>query len=468
MTLPPEPDRWTIDLANAQRMEAIAAFGFTERQARFLLNVLLHSGVFVERQYCSFAGIVHGQKSTDFIKALVERRFATPISTGKLHRGRMFHVHYKPLWAAIGEPDNRFRKPTAQGRMIERVMLLDAVLDDREFTWLGPSMDKRRHFIRHLGDRLELRDYPHLLFGDGPEKTVRYFPDKLPIGMQPHADTHVFVYLVTRPSPMDFRLFLLRHVPLLRVLFRWTVRLLLPRQAREGQTGLSARRPRAARDTLDTLRSWRRWSGCSPNGSGSPNRAPRLLTPATSTPPAPSARRGIELSTNSGWTIPGTRSGWPVRLSWPTPSTANTDGLSASSSRDSTCISPPWLTSPESTAEDDLGDDLGNRGCPPERVRDDPPTATTRATDLPPAPPITDSLAASSTVSGATPARWAAFFAAHCAGTGAAIRAGNHGVSDPGARAGNGPARVRRGRSRHGCLCRCRCWESRRPCPQRR
>ena len=46
--------------------------------------------------------------------------------------------------------------------------------------------------------------------------------------MQPHADTHVFVHLVTRPSPMDFRLFLLRHGPLLRVLFRCTVRLLLP------------------------------------------------------------------------------------------------------------------------------------------------------------------------------------------------------------------------------------------------
>jgi hypothetical protein len=30
---------------------------------------------------------------------------------------------------------------------------------------------------------------------------------------------------------MDFRLFLLRHVPLLRVLFRWTIRLLLPRQS---------------------------------------------------------------------------------------------------------------------------------------------------------------------------------------------------------------------------------------------
>ncbi|MPZ21061.1 MAG: hypothetical protein GEV06_24650 [Luteitalea sp.] len=230
MTLPPPPDRWTIELANAQRLEAIAAFGFTERQARFLLNVLLHSGVFVERQYCSFAGIVHGQKSTDFIKTLVEQRFATPITTGKLHRGRMFHVHYKPLWAAIGEPDSRFRKPNAPGRMIERVMLLDAVLDDRDFVWLGPSTDKRRHFVRHLSDRLDQREYPRLLFGEGPASTARYFPDKLPIGMQPYGEPHVFVYLVTHPSPMDFRMFLLRHSALLRVLLRWTVRLLFPRQ----------------------------------------------------------------------------------------------------------------------------------------------------------------------------------------------------------------------------------------------
>jgi hypothetical protein len=248
MKLPPEPDRWTIDLANAQRVEAIAAFGFTERQAQFLVNVLPHSGVFVERQYCNFAGIVHGQKSTDFIKTLVERRYATPITTGKLHRGRMFHVHYKPLWAAIGEPDSRFRKPAAQGRMIERVMILDAVLDDRDFVWLGPSTDKRRHFTRYVGDRLDSRDYPHLLFGDGPAKAVRYFPDKLPIGIQPYADPHVLVYLVTHPSPMDFRLFLLRHTALLRVLVRWTVRLLFSRQLSKARLAYQ----HAAREHLAT------------------------------------------------------------------------------------------------------------------------------------------------------------------------------------------------------------------------
>jgi hypothetical protein len=228
--LPTPPDRWTIDLANTERLEAVAAFGFTERQARFLVQVLLHAGVFVERQFCRFSGIVHGQKSTDFIKTLVERRFATPISTGRLHRGRMLHVHYKPLWEAIGEPDSRFRKPAALGRMIERVMLLDAVLDDPSYTWLGPAVDKRRHFMRYLGDRLPTTEYPRLMFGNGPEKTVRQFPDKLPIGTRPFDHPHVLVYLVIQPSPMDFRLFLLRHTALLRVLVRWTIRLLIPRQ----------------------------------------------------------------------------------------------------------------------------------------------------------------------------------------------------------------------------------------------
>lgn len=242
MTFPPEPTHWSIEVANAQRAEAIAAFGFTDRQARFLVQVLLHAGAFVERQYCSFAGIVHGQNSTNFINALIERRFASPIATGKRHRGRMFHVHYKPLWAAIGEPDSRFRKPAPLGRMIERVMLLDAVLDDEEYTWLGPSMDKRRHFMRHLGDQLPLAEYPRSLFGDAPPKAVRYFPDKLPIGVQPFAHPHVLLYLVTRLSPMDFRLFLLRHARLLQALNRWTLRLLIPRPLAHGEVSLPVRR----------------------------------------------------------------------------------------------------------------------------------------------------------------------------------------------------------------------------------
>ena len=87
---PAEPDYWSITRANRERAQALAARGFTDRQARFLVQVLLHAGVFVERQYAHFAGITHGQKTTDFLARLVERQYATPIVTGSLHRGRFY------------------------------------------------------------------------------------------------------------------------------------------------------------------------------------------------------------------------------------------------------------------------------------------------------------------------------------------------------------------------------------------
>ena len=54
------------DSAREERVRAISAFELTERQARFLVTVMLFSGVCVGRQYCAFAGIVRGQKMYDF------------------------------------------------------------------------------------------------------------------------------------------------------------------------------------------------------------------------------------------------------------------------------------------------------------------------------------------------------------------------------------------------------------------
>ena len=92
-----------------ERVDALRAFRFTERQARFLVTVLIHSGVFVPRQYRTFAGIVHGQKVRDFVRKLVGRGYATVITPGAFHRGRLFHVQYRPLYEAIGEPHNPIR-----------------------------------------------------------------------------------------------------------------------------------------------------------------------------------------------------------------------------------------------------------------------------------------------------------------------------------------------------------------------
>lgn len=59
------------------RVKAVVKFGFTERQARFLVTVMLHSGVCLLRQYTAFAGIVHGQKTRKFFAKLVRRGYAT-------------------------------------------------------------------------------------------------------------------------------------------------------------------------------------------------------------------------------------------------------------------------------------------------------------------------------------------------------------------------------------------------------
>ncbi|MDQ3349355.1 MAG: hypothetical protein M3545_15480 [Acidobacteriota bacterium] len=60
-----------------ERVTAIKPHGFTDRQSRFLVTVMLHSGVCMVRQYCAFSNIVRGQKTQDFFGSLVARKYAT-------------------------------------------------------------------------------------------------------------------------------------------------------------------------------------------------------------------------------------------------------------------------------------------------------------------------------------------------------------------------------------------------------
>ena len=127
----------------------LSALGLTDRQTRFLVTAMLHSGVFMGRQYAAFAGITQGQKVHDFIEKLLARRLVTPIKLGSTGRTRIFHVHHKPLYAAIGEPDNRNRRRVTIERAVERLMVLDGVLADRFLTWLASEREKRRYFKEH-------------------------------------------------------------------------------------------------------------------------------------------------------------------------------------------------------------------------------------------------------------------------------------------------------------------------------
>jgi hypothetical protein len=68
--------------------------------------------------------------------------------------------------------------------MVERVMILDAVLGDRRRWWLSPESDKRVFFDVTQQTGLRPEDYPHIAFGEAPRKTILCFSDKLPIGVK--------------------------------------------------------------------------------------------------------------------------------------------------------------------------------------------------------------------------------------------------------------------------------------------
>ena len=215
------------------RLEVMRRLGFTDRQAEFLAYVLVFSGVFMERQYCRFAGLTHGRKSVEFLQTLVDRGYARAIAPGKAHSGRFYHLHYKPLYEAIRQPNSRHRRRVTLGRYIERLMLLDVVLGDQKHCWMGTERDKLGYFRRLevFGRKMRDDDFPRVMFGTGDRRTTRYFPDKLPIGISPeYGNRLVFVFLVRQPSPTEFRIFLARHVELLSSVFEWTIRIVFPRR----------------------------------------------------------------------------------------------------------------------------------------------------------------------------------------------------------------------------------------------
>jgi hypothetical protein len=217
------PSHDFYDSVTRARVNALSHLGFTQRQREFLVTVMVHSGCFLERQYCAFTGTVRGQNSREFMSRLVSRGFARAIEPGPVRRGRLYHVHHKPLYEAIGQADNRNRRLRTIGRMV--------VLSDRRCWWLSPADDKWRFFCLKRDNYLRPEDYPHIAFGSGRQRTVRCFPDKVPAGVEKDRTDHlVFLYLVNRRIPVDFRQFLIRHLALLRFVRTWTVRLLVPRR----------------------------------------------------------------------------------------------------------------------------------------------------------------------------------------------------------------------------------------------
>jgi hypothetical protein len=219
-------------LSFEERVQAVMAFGFTPRQASFLTTVMVHAGVCLPRQYTTFCRIVFGHTTRDFFARLVRDRFATAYPCWRRRGGSLYHVHHKALYRAIGEPDNRHRRPVTVARAVERLMLLDVVLGQRDLNWLATEREKVAHFtVRNISAAA----LPAFVLVQAGARIIRHFPDKFPIGLRVPSDEVVFVYLVTSGNAQEVQRFLVRHKPLFRHLSRLTVRFVFPAVLAGGQ-----------------------------------------------------------------------------------------------------------------------------------------------------------------------------------------------------------------------------------------
>lgn len=223
----PSPGPPDIGKAGAQdpRIRAVSEFGFTERQARFLVLVMRHAGVCVPRQYAHVAGVAYGAKCNAFFERLVRRAFARAIDCVH-NRARLYHVHSNALYHVIGDGRSRYRRPVSPRLAIERLMLLDAVLTAPDLGWLTTAAEKADYLARLIAAAGAQPEQATPL--EPASKPGSALPGTFPIGVEPGGRT-VLLYLATEVCTDAFRSFLQGHAALLRVAPSWTLRIVFPR-----------------------------------------------------------------------------------------------------------------------------------------------------------------------------------------------------------------------------------------------
>ena len=238
----PTPGRGDAAMTSDERVQAVAKFGVTERQARFLVTVMRHSGSAccdsTAPSPASSTGRRRASSSTSWCGSSTSTTYECAHN-----RARIYHVQHKSLYRANGEPESHLRRPPALGRAVERLMLLDAVVSSPELVWLTTAEEKRTHLTALT--TIDPERLPHVSLGEGAGRRTRWFPDRMPIGIHPEGRA-VLVYLVTQPLVDDFRGFLQRHAALLCALRVWTVRIVVPPHL----PSMAERAEKAAREEL--------------------------------------------------------------------------------------------------------------------------------------------------------------------------------------------------------------------------
>jgi hypothetical protein len=164
---------------SAAAVEALAKFGYTERQAAFLRIVALHSGYFLARQYDFYIGAGPGGPRRRLIDQLVARGHVRELPS--CDNTTIYHLYGRRFYAALGIENSRNRRAHQPFVLKTRIMALDFVLSHLQAQFLATECERVELFTDIL--KLHRTILPAKFYASkgGTNKTIRHFVDRNPL-----------------------------------------------------------------------------------------------------------------------------------------------------------------------------------------------------------------------------------------------------------------------------------------------
>ena len=158
------------------RERALAALGWTGREAEWIALVCLHSGAFTRAQFCHYFE-AHRSAARRLVRTLLERREAVE-SEWPVGGGKSCRISSKPIYRALGIENIRHRRKATVSVLRRRLLSLDFVLEHPGMNWL-PTEGEKVEFIEGLGVHSNL--IPRRIYYGAVRAQKRYFALKLPV-----------------------------------------------------------------------------------------------------------------------------------------------------------------------------------------------------------------------------------------------------------------------------------------------
>jgi hypothetical protein len=174
------------------QITAVRLFGYTAREAEFLILAALHSGYFLRRQFSAFAGIAAGRADAVLVEKVIANQHAVPDVYA--HNTQVYRIYSRPFYAALQQEDNRHRRARDTFSIRSKIMGFDFVLAHPRARFLPTEQEKLDYFCGQLN--VPIGALPTKRYAgkwNGNKTTDRYFVDKFPIRVD--ADQVSFCYI---------------------------------------------------------------------------------------------------------------------------------------------------------------------------------------------------------------------------------------------------------------------------------